>query len=427
MIETTLEDFRPMMERCSNCLACKWLPYEKIESRRFGRNCPSAAYYSFNTYSARGRFHLGQVLLDGRSEFTEQAVEAIHSCTACGSCDVSCKITRYNLEPLAHNIALKERAVELGKYYPGQKAAIDCLEAERTMLPGERHSARTDWAKDLGLKDLTREKAEYAFFAGCQYSFGSGLAEKARFWAGMLRDAGVDLGYLGKADMCCGGRAKQMGFKGAFEKQAGANIAALKAAGVTAIVTPCSDCYHAFKRQYATLGLEVKTLHVSELAADLLAEGRLKFKKSIDMTVTYHDPCHLGRLGEPYVPWDGVEKKVLNQIHTWDPPRPRYAGTFGVYDAPRSVLKAIPGLRLKEMQRVREYSWCCGAGGGCSLSSPELSSATASERLTEARSTGADAIVTACPWCLRNLEKAVDENGRQMKAVDITELVALAV
>jgi Fe-S oxidoreductase len=415
-----------MMERCSNCLACKWTPYEQIQSARFGKNCPSAAHYKFNTYSARGRFHLGQALLDGLADFTEQTLEAIYGCTACGACDVGCKITRYNLEPLTHNIALKERAVELGKVSPAQTAIIERLEKERTMLPEGKRSERGAWAEGLGLKDLTKESAEYAFFAGCGYSLDARLREKAKNYVRILQKAGADLGHLGKADLCCGGRAKQMGFRAAFEKQAGINIKALRSAGVKTIVTPCSDCYHAFKRMYAPLGAEFKVLHAVELIDERIAKGKLKLEKPVELTVTYHDPCRLGRLGEPYVPWDGTEKKILNQIHTWDPPRPRYAGTHGVYDAPRNALNAVPGLRLKEMERIREYSWCCGAGGACAEIDPELSRATANERVAEARSTGAEALVTACPWCERNLRGAKDEDGRQIEVLDVIDLIARA-
>jgi Fe-S oxidoreductase len=158
----------------------------------------------------------------------------------------------------------------------------------------------------------------------------------------------------------------------------------------------------------------------------LIQEGKIKFTKSVPLTVTYHDPCHLGRLGEPYVAWEGQEKKILNQIHTWEPRRPRNNGAHGIYDAPRNVLKSIPGVKLVEMERIREYSWCCGAGGGCSETYPEFSSWTAGERITEANATGAEALVTACPWCEGNFMNAVDENGKKIQVLDLIELVQQA-
>jgi Fe-S oxidoreductase len=415
-----------MQERCSNCLGCKFVPFEKIKSNRFGRNCPSVWYYNFNTYSARGRFQLGQVLLDDLVAFEGETPDIVFNCQSCGACDVSCKVTRFNLEPLAHNIALKERAVALGKAPERLRAAADHLAVEKTMLPGAKQSERAKWAEGLGLKDLTKESAEYAFFPGCAYAYDPGLRDKARAWATALRKAGVDIGYMGAADLCCGGRAKQMGFKDAFEKEAALNYKALSGAGVKTVVTPCSDCYHALKRQYAFIGLNIKVIHAAELLAERLERGGFAFEKRVDMTVTYHDPCHLGRLGEAFVPWDGKEKKVLNQIHTWEPARPRYAGTHGVYDAPRRILAAISGLCLVEMERIRENSWCCGAGGGCGLFNAEFSGAVASERVTEAQSTGADAIVTLCPWCETNLRGAEADNGVSMKVVDLIDLVARA-
>jgi Fe-S oxidoreductase len=144
------------------------------------------------------------------------------------------------------------------------------------------------------------------------------------------------------------------------------------------------------------------------------------------MTVTTHDPCHLGRLGEPFVPWNGVGKKIYNQIHIWEPKRPRYNGAHGIYDPPRNILKAIPGVTLVEMERIREYTWCCGAGGGCSETYPEFSRWTAGERVSEANATGAEALVTACPWCESNFKGAVDENGKTIAVLDIIELIERA-
>lgn len=421
-----LEEFRPMMERCSNCLGCKWIPFDKIKSQRFGENCPSVCYYNFNTYSARGRFQLAQAILDGDAGFTDTVTEVIHNCNTCGLCDVSCKMTRYNLEPLEHNLELKARAVEEGKSLPQQKLMIDNLKKEKTMIAGKAKADRANWAKGLNLKDLSGEKAEVAFFPGCKYSYDENFRKTSQKAVKLLAGAGVDLGFMGNADNCCAGRAYQMGFRGEFTERANANIKAFKAAGVKLIVTPCSDCYHTFKHLYAKSGMDIEVLHIVEYMGRLIEEGKIKFKKTIPMTVTYHDPCHLGRLGEPYVPWEGKEKKILNQIHTWEPRRPRYNGAYGIYDAPRNILKSIPGINLVEMERIREYSWCCGAGGGCSETNPEFSSWTAGERVTEANATGAEALVTACPWCESSFMDAVDENGKKIKVLDIIKLVLQA-
>ncbi|MGE5423569.1 MAG: (Fe-S)-binding protein [Ignavibacteriales bacterium] len=422
----SLNDFRPMMERCSNCLNCKFIPFDKVKSLRFAENCPSICYNNFNTYSARGRFILGTIILDGETDYSDEVTKIVHNCTGCGACDVACKVCRYNLEPLEHNTALKADAVERGKILREQTDMINALKTERTMIPGAVQSKRADWAKGLGLKNLLKDKAEVAFFPGCKYSYDEQLQKITCSAVELLLNAGTDLGILGDADMCCGGRAQQMGFIKEFDERAAANIKAFKASEVSTIVTPCSDCYYTLKRLYAAKGLDVEVLHVVEYIERLISSGKIQLTKSVPLTVTYHDPCHLGRQGEPYIPWEGKEEKILNQIHTWNPKRPRYNGAYGIYDAPRNVLNAIPGLKLVEMERIREYSWCCGAGGGCSETFPEFSSWTAAERIDEANATGAEALVTACPWCESNFRNAVDNNGKRIQVYDIIELVKQA-
>lgn len=416
-----------MQERCSNCSYCKWIPFDKVRSARFAENCPSVCYHGFNTYSARGRFQLGLAVLNGELDYSGRTGEIVRDCLACGACDVSCKICRYNLEPLAHNLALKADGVEKGSVTPEQAAMIQSLEREGTLLAGRKKADRPQWAEGLALKDALKEKAQVLFFPGCRYSYEEDLIPTTRFLARLLLRCGVDLGYMGQADNCCGGRAHQMGFREDFERRAARNIKGMEASGVSAIVTPCADCCHTLKRLYAELGLRVEVLHAVEYLDRLLEEGRLSFTRELKMTVTYHDPCHLGRQGEPYQEWSGREKKILNQIHTWEPRRPRYNGAYGIYDAPRRVIQAIPGVKLVEMERIREYSWCCGAGGGCGVTSPEFSAWTAGERVTEAKATGADALVTACPWCEKTLAGGIGEDGEGMRVVDVLQLVRQAV
>ncbi|MGI6778424.1 MAG: hypothetical protein ACOX7R_10545 [Acetivibrionales bacterium] len=217
----SLEDFRPMMKRCSNCLGCKWIPFDKIKSQRFGENCPSVCYYNFNTYSARGRFQLGLALLDGDADYSETVIDVIHNCLTCGSCDISCKVCRYNLEPLEYTLELKADAVRKGKVLPRQKAVIESLEKENTMIPGKLKANRGDWTNGIRLKDISKEKADTAFFPGCKYSYDEELRTLVRSTAELFIKAGVDIGFLGNADNCCAGRAYQMGFRDEFDRQGG--------------------------------------------------------------------------------------------------------------------------------------------------------------------------------------------------------------
>ena len=218
-----------------------------------------------------------------------------------------------------------------------------------------------------------------------------------------------------------------MGYRDEFARYARANIAAWARAGVETVVTSCADGYHAFKRLYPELGSQVRVFHTVEFLADLIKEGKIRFRSEIPLVVTYHDPCHLGRQGEPYVPWDGVEVKIKNQIVVYEPTRPRYNGAWGVYDPPREILGRIPGVELVEMERIREYSWCCGAGGGVREAYPEYSQWTASERIAEAKASGAEALVSACPWCERNFRDAAQGLEEPMPVYDIVDLVQRAV
>jgi Fe-S oxidoreductase len=422
-----LEDYRPDQERCSLCSYCKWIPQDKIKSWRYAKGCPSIAYSNFNAYSARGRFSVARSLLDGKIEYTDRVLDIIYKDLACGSCVVSDKTCRYDLEPLENLLELKARAVTDGQLLAQHMPIIDHLRKEDTMILGMPKAGRGNWAKGLDVKDVTQEKAEVVFFAGCRFSYDEELQRVPRTVVNLFKQAGVDIGILGKDESCCGGRAYQMGYRGEFVKFAENNIELWKTTGIKTIVVSCSDCYYAFKRLYPQPGSKVEVLHTVEYLDRLIKQGKLKLRKAVPLKVTYHDPCHLGRQGEPNVPWNGKEKKILNQVVIYDPPKPRYSGAWGIYDPPRDVLKSIPGVELVEMERIREYAWCCGAGGGCIDAYPEFSAWTAGERITEAKSTGAEALVTACAHCERNFTDSVKATGQKLKVLDIIELVQQAI
>ena len=286
-------------------------------------------------------------------------------------------------------------------------------------------SARAgSWFDDLKVKKTSEGKTEVLYHAGCRTSHNRSLWINAQSTVKLLQKAGIDVGIAGDQEVCCAGRAYQLGYKDDFLKQARANVQQLKKSGVKTLVTGCAECYHSFKVLYERFNLlgKIEVLHTSQYLERLVQEGKLVPSKPVDMTVTYHDPCYLGRLGEPYIHWSG--KQIPGQIRLFDPPKEFRRGTYGVYAPPREVLKSIPGLKLTEMPRTREYAWCCGAGGGVQENNPSFADWTAAERVREAGSTGANAIVTACPGCQKLLTGVIKDQRGPLKVYDLVEILA---
>ena len=417
-----LEDYRADMLRCTRCSYCKWIPFDQVKSQRFAKGCPSIEYNRFQPYSAGGRLAAALSLLEGRSSYTERFVDITYNCLLCGLCDVACKVCRYNMEPLQAMRELRFKFVDDGQVLPQHMAMIKRLRQEGNMMRSAENG-RSDWAEGLGVKNLTQEKAEVVFHAGCRLCCDRKLQKLARAVVSLLKKTDVHFGIMGKNETCCGGHAFDIGYHEEFVKCAEKNMEDWSRAGVKTVVTSCSDCYYAFKRLYPELGSGFEVVHMVEFVDRHIKQGKIEFTKTVPLKVTYHDPCHLGRQGEPYVPWKGREKKIRGQMVVYEPSRPRYNGAWGVYEPPRDVLKAIPGLELVEMERIRESAWCCGAGGGVIDAYPNFSLWTAGERIEEAKSTGAEAIVSACPWCERNFIDAIEATGGKMKVYDVIELV----
>jgi Fe-S oxidoreductase len=414
------------MLRCIRCSECKWVPLAQVKSWRFAQVCPSIGKYNFHAYSAGGRLALGLSTLKGRVGYTDSYLDILYRCQMCGACDISCKSNK-DMEPFAVAQELRFKAVDDGQLLPAHMMVIDGLRKEDNMMQAKK-SERGKWAEGLGLKDVTQDKAKVYFHAGCRYSFDEELWPAVKGAAKLLTKAGVDFAIAGKDENCCGGRAYELGYQGEFTKYAENNIEMLKTAGIKTVVTSCADCYYAFKVLYSKIkGYQLEVLHITEYLDRLIKEGKLKPNKEVLKSVTYHDPCHLGRLGEPFVPWEGVEKKVFQQLYIYDPPKPWRKGTNGIYEPPRDILKSIPNLELIEMERIKEYAWCCGSGGGVKETYPDFAIWTALERIEEAKATGAEALVTACPWCKRNFTDAINESGEKLKVYDVVELLEQAI
>ena len=418
-----LESYREYMTRCARCSNCKYIPHYRLQDYNYTYVCPSITRYNFHAYSGGGRLITALSMTDGRIEYTDKLLDIIYQCQMCGACDISCKYGN-DLEVLQPLYDFRIKCVGDGQLHPAHMMVIEGLRKEDNMLQKPK-AERGNWAEGLDVKNITEEKSEVYYHAGCQYSLDEELWPAARSAVNLLKKAGVDVGVTGKEEACCGGRAYELGYLGELTKYAENNVEMLRTAGVKTVVTSCSDCYHAFKVLYDKIDMkgDLEILHITEYLERLIQEGKLTPNKEVRATVTYHDPCHLGRLGEPWIHWDGEIKIEPDMRVQHEPKKTFRRGTYGVYEPPRNVLKSIPGLRLVEMFRIKEYTWCCGAGGGVIDAYPDFSTWTAIERIKEARDTGAEALVTACPWCVRNFKDTVKELGDTLKVYDITELV----
>lgn len=424
----SLDAYEHLMMRDNRCGYCKVVPHAVTKSNEHEWVCPSARKFNFHAFSAGGRTITALSLLRGRLDYTDGLLDIVYKCQMDGACDVSCKVNR-DLEPLEVLLELRAKLVDDGQVLPEHMMHIDGLRKEDNMMMAKK-ADRGKWAEGLDVKIFTQEKADVLYHAGCRTCYDESQWPTARRAITLLRDAEVDVGIMGNDETCCGGRAYEWGYQGELKKYAEHNTEAWKTAGVKQVVTSCACGYQAFKVLYDKIGLKqdgIEILHISQYIERLLQQGKLKLKKKIPMTLTYHDPCHLGRLAEPWVHWQGKEKKILGQFITYDPPKEFRRGANGVYEPPRNIIKAIPGVTLVEMDRIREYALCCGAGGGVKEAYPDFALWTGDARLREAESTGAEAIATACPHCAHNFEEAVQESGHNIKVRNIVDLITEAI
>jgi len=340
--------------RCAQCGDCK------VFNPIFLPCCPPGHRFQFNSYYATGRLMIGRGLSEGALSLEDDdVIERIYTCTACRACDENC-----GNFPKDH--------------------IVDVIQGLRQMA--------------LDLKNIATEKVEVVYRAGCLLSLDPEMHGTALDTISLLQQAGVDVGIEGKEEVCCGGRAYEIGQMAEFTKYAEHNIEAYNGAGVSKVVVSCADGLSHLKLLYPKVNkkMNFEVLHMVEYLDQLIKEGRFKFTRQVPMKVTYHDPCHLGRYAE-------------------------------IYDPPRDILKSIPGLELVEMERSREFSWCCGAGAGVKQAYPDFALWTAAERIKEAKETGAEALVTSCPWCEKNFRDAIKEFGESIEVYDIAEIARMAV
>ena len=376
---------------CAQCGDCM------TSAAIFLPSCPPGARFKFNSYYATGRIVIGRGLNEGILAIDDDDVlERLFTCTACGACDENCgNLIKGHVVDVIEG--LRQMAVSAGCTIPAHEIMINSLKKNDNVLDKPKEE-RGVWAEGLGLNNPAEDGIDITYRSGCLLSLDPELRESMLAALKLLHAAGINVGVEGKDEVCCGGRAYEIGQISEFTKYAEHNIETYNATGISTVVVSCADGLSHMKLLYPKLNIKMnfQVLHMVEYLDQLIKKGKIKFTKKVPMKVTYHDPCHLGR----------------------------YAG---IYEAPRDILSHIPGLELLEMKRNRKRSWCCGAGGGVKQAYPDLSLWTALERIKEAKNTGATALVTSCPWCERNFRDAIREYGETIEVYDIAEIAAQAI
>ncbi len=377
---------------CTKCKICQAVHVQFCDDSRFWRNCPSGTRFRWDAYYASGKMEIARGLHLHELEPGDSLRHVLYTCMLCSSCQEQCYEVK-QLHPTRVFELMREKAVREGWGPMPEHEPLRRSMEENGNPFGLESRRRGDWARGLGMKRLPREKAQALFFAGDAYASDPSLRRAVRAAARVLLRAGLDLGTLAAREKSDGALMLLLGDRDLFETFACENIGTFNRLGVSTIVTPDPHAAWVFKEEYAReLDPGVEVRHTSEVFSRLLGEGALKPEGEVPMKAVYHDPCKLGR-------------------------------RFDIYQEPREVLRAIPGLELLEFPRATFNSLCCGGGGGVPYAFPDFALWTAGERLREAESTGAEAIVTACPYCLQMFGKAVAAAGSGMKVYDLAELL----
>lgn len=320
-------------------------------------------------------------------------MKGLWDCTTCRTCIDRCP---KGVKPMELIIGMRGLLVEEGRIETTIRDALESIFKHGNPW-GRIRDKRSDWAADLNIRNIAEvEEVDVLYYVCCTAAYDPRVSEAAQALVRSFNAAGVDFATLGNEENCCGSEVRRMGEEGLFEMLVEDNTELLKDLSFNRMVTTSPHCFNVFKNEYKGLNFEV--LHYTQFIKELIDQGRFTFSKSVEQVVTYHDPCFLGKQNE-------------------------------IFDEPRRILKAIPGLQYVEFDRSREWSLCCEGGGGRMwIEAVGGGKRLAEIRVRDAVEMGAQVIATACPFCLLTLEDAVKTTDMEDRIVvrDIMELVAEA-
>ncbi len=377
--------YADLVHRCFRCGYCKFT------SDYTDFNCPAYRKFRFETYSPGGRMWLIWAWLNDEIKNSDRFQEILFSCATCANCVEHCVFT-FSEDLVNIFISAREEMVNDGIIPPPVRDYLKNININGNPYK-EPASERGKWAE--GTLVETYKDQEYLFYIGCVGSYDERGKKIARAVGNLLVKAGLSIGILGDKENCDGNEVRTIGEAGLFQFLAEKNIALFRDLGVKKIITLDPHAFNTFKKDYPALDGEFEVYHYTQVLAPLIQSGKIPLKELNDK-ITYHDPCYLGR-------------------HN------------GEYDAPRKILKAIPGIELVEMDRSRENAFCCGGGGG-NFFTDILGGGEDSPsriRVREALDTGAGIIAVACPQCAKMLDDAVkiEQLDDRLKVMDVAEIV----
>lgn len=343
---------------------------------------------SFQKRRARAEQKTGLFSTDGRI-----GQEDIWACTTCLACVRICPVFARQVTDI---VDLRRYAVLMKSQFPPEyKQLFKNMETFGDTF-GTGACMREEWASGLNpVRVYEDNKVDFLFWVGCSGAlYEDGTRAKTSATAAVLKKAGISFGILGRQEVCCGDPARRLGNEYLFQKLVIRNIETMKGLGVRKIVTSCPHCFHVLRNEYPQFGGDFEVVHMTQLLKDLFKEGRLRITSPSGSLLTYHDPCYLGRYN-------------------------------GIYDQPRELFGLLLENDVREMATGREDSFCCGAGGGAFWCGKTTGRRIEEIRIEQAIATGAEGLVTACPFCEILFESAVRQMGadQSFKIVDIVQLV----
>ncbi|NHJ13790.1 MAG: (Fe-S)-binding protein [Candidatus Thorarchaeota archaeon] len=378
-----IDEYKDMIYACGRCNFCRGMDFDE--------RCPEIFTQRWESSTARGRMAIARGILEKKLDYSEALAERIFGCFLCGRCREECKKAA-QIDITEITKAMRADFVELGIRIPEAGSAMVEMVKVNGNIFADAPEIHSKWADGLEFDS----NADILFYPGCLASHR--FKEKTRILVQVLQAAGYSLDFLGDNQKCCGTPYWITGEDKPAREWAKSFVDMLTKAGKKEIITPCPSCYRAFLEEYPRLlgkPIPLKVRHTSEVLEEIVDRKKLKFTVSVNKTVSYHDPCEIGRY-------------------------------LGIYEPPRKVLRALPGVKLVEMSRNREEAFCCGGGGAVKTTYEDYSNKVAHERIRDFAETGAELLMTICPACEMNLTHGTYAADVEARVLDVAELMAVA-